>query len=75
MNESIKITGCVETLDNWSGTWEYNEQETYKLLISSDEWNDDQVFYGPNNQKYWIDDLINKQVTCGSITFTVQEYK
>jgi hypothetical protein len=72
INESIKITGCVETLDNW-GSQEYNEQETYKLLISPDEWNDDQVFYGLNNQVYWIDDLINKQVTCGPITFTVQE--
>jgi len=73
MNKPIQITGCIETLDNWGRTQEYNEQETYKLLMSPDKWNDDQVFYGPNNQRYWIDDLINKFVTCYPITFIVRE--
>lgn len=73
MQDTILIVGCVETLDNWGRTERLSEGETYKLLISPEDWNDDQIFYGPNNERYWIDDLIGKRVTCGPISFTVQE--
>ena len=73
MQEPIKITGCTETLDNWGRNQYYNEKETFELLISPEMWSDDQLFHGENHQAYWIDDLIGKEVTCGPVTFTVQE--
>lgn len=73
MQEPIEIVGCTEVVDNWGRQERYTEKETYGLLISPDEWTDDQTFFGPNNERYFIDDLIGKRVTVGPITFTVQE--
>lgn len=73
MNEPIKITGFTETIDNWGRTVDGDEQETYRVLITPEEWTDDMVFNGPNHEQYLIDDLIGKQVQVGTITFTVQE--
>ena len=73
MENIIQITGCTETLDNWGGNWYYDEKETYDLLNSPDEWNDDQAFHGVDHRVYFIDDLIGKKVKCGPIIFTIQE--
>ena len=72
-NQPIQIVGCVETVDNWGRTERYTEQQTLGLLTNPDEWTDDQIFYGPNNERYFIDDLIGKEVQCGSATVTIQE--
>jgi hypothetical protein len=73
MQEPIQIVGCTEVVDNWGRQEKYTEQETYGLLINPDEWTDDQTFWGPNDERYFIDDLIGKRVKCGPIEFTVQE--
>ena len=60
MKNIIQITGCTETIDNHGSTWFHDEKDTYTLLINPEEWSDDQVFHGINNQVYFIDDLIGK---------------
>lgn len=60
---AIKIIYFEETLDNW-GKKESSEkpERIHKALTSTEEWNDDMVFEGENNQIYFIDDLIGKDV-------------
>ena len=69
--EPIEIVKCSEVIDNWGNIKWSDEHQTFKLLISSEYWSDDQLFYDNNNRVYNIDELIGKRVTCGSITFTV----
>jgi len=71
--EAIKIVGCAETVDNWGRQEKYDETQTLNLLLCSDEWTDDQIFLGPNNERYFIDDLIGKPVACGPAVFIVHE--
>lgn len=73
MDNPIKIVGCTETVDNWGSVEKYSTDQTLALLKNPDEWTDDQVFWGPMNEQYFIDDLIGKEVQCGVETFTVQE--
>ena len=73
MQTPINIIDCIETVDNWGGQEKYSTQETFRLLSNPDEWTDDQIFRGPADERYFIDDLIGKTVTVGTITFTVQE--
>ena len=73
MEKSLDIIDCIETVDNWGGQEKYSTQETFRLLSNPAEWTDDQVFLGPADERYCIDDLIGKRVTVGPITFTVQE--
>lgn len=73
MKKSLNIIDCIETIDNWGAQEKYSTQETFRLLSNPADWTDDQVFRGPNNERYFIDDLIGKKVTVGPVTFTVQE--
>ena len=73
MQEPIQIVGCTETVDNWGNTEKFKEAETLELLKNPEEWTDDQVFWGPANERYFIDDLIGKKVSCSGETFIVEE--
>lgn len=72
-NEVIEIIGCLETIDNWGREEEYTASETYKLLITPEEWTDDQRFYDKFNRCYFIDELVGKKIQVGPYIFTLQE--
>ena len=42
--EAINITKCVEVIDNWGNTETYKGADLYKLLITPEDWTDDQTF-------------------------------
>jgi hypothetical protein len=73
--EVIKIVKCVEVIDNWGNTETYTNEDLYKLLITPEDWTDDQTFVGgeDNEGTYYIDDLIGKVVWVGPYIFKVQE--
>lgn len=71
--EKIQIVGCTETVDNWGREERYTESETLALLLDHEAWSDDQIFWGPNNERYFIDDLIGKTVICNHEVFPVRE--
>lgn len=75
VNEVIEIIGCLETIDNSGREEEYTASETYKLLITPEDWNDDQRFYDKFNRCYFVDELIDKKVKVGPITFHVHDDK
>ena len=72
----IKIKKCIETIDNWGNVEVYKDDNLFKLLITPEDWTDDQVFIGEGYDEgsYYIDDLIGKQVQVGPFIFKVQEY-
>ena len=72
MEKVIKLDKCVEVIDNWGNTEQYKGEDLYKLLITPEEWTDDQTFIGENGT-YFIDDLIGKKVQVGTFIFTIQE--
>jgi hypothetical protein len=72
MEDVIKINKCVEIVDNWGNTEQYKDADLYKLLITPEDWSDDQVFISDEGS-YDIDDLIGKTVQVGTFTFKVQE--
>ena len=70
---AIHITYYSETIDN-SGRVEASSkgEYIYNALMNMDEWSDDQIFEDSDGNKYFIDDLINKQVKVDGIgIFTV----
>jgi hypothetical protein len=69
----INIIGSKEVIDNWGNTNVYNVQETYKILITPEEWTDDITFYDDEERPYDIDDLIGKKVCVGPFIFTIQD--
>jgi hypothetical protein len=71
--EAIKITKCVEVIDNWGNTETYKGADLYKLLITPEDWTDDQRFISDNVQNFDIDELIGKTVQVGTFIFKVQE--
>jgi hypothetical protein len=71
--DPIHIVGSIETVDNWGREEVHDTQETFKILIDSDYWTDDITFLGPRDERYLIDDLVGKVVTCGPVTFAVHE--
>lgn len=71
--EAIKITKCVEVIDNWGNTETYKGADLYKLLITPEDWTDDQRFISDNGQNFDIDELIGKNVQVGTFIFKVQE--
>ena len=77
MEGTINIIKCVEVIDNWGNTDQYKNEELYKLLITPDDWSDDQTFIAEDGKNYDIDDLIGKEVQVrtldGDFIFTVQE--
>jgi hypothetical protein len=68
----IKINECVEIIDNWGNTEHYKDAELYKLLITPEDWTDDQTFISDQGS-YCIDDLIGEKVQVGPYIFTIQE--
>jgi hypothetical protein len=75
MENTINIIKCSEIIDNWGNTEQYKGAELYKLLITPEDWSDDQTFISDNEATYFIDDLIGKEVQVGTFIFTVQEYE
>jgi hypothetical protein len=75
MNQDIiKITECVEVIDNWGNVETYKNEDLYKLLTTPEDWSDDQTFIGDEGT-YYIDDLIGKTVWVGDYIFKVVENK
>jgi hypothetical protein len=72
MDDVIKIKKCVEVIDNWGNTEQYKGADLYKLLITPEDWTDDQVFISDHGS-YYLDDLIGEKVQVGPYIFTVQE--
>ena len=75
MENTINIIKCSEIIDNWGNTEQYKGAELYKLLITPEDWSDDQTFITEDGKNYDIDDLIGKEVQVGTFIFTVQEYE
>lgn len=72
MSEIIKINKCVEVIDNWGNSEQYKNEDLFKLLITPEDWTDDQIFIS-DERTYYIDDLIGRVVQVGTYTFKVQE--
>ena len=72
MSEIIKINKCVEVIDNWGNSEQYKNEDLFKLLITPEDWTDDQIFIS-DKRTYYIDDLIGRVVQVGTYTFKVQE--
>jgi hypothetical protein len=72
MEDVIKLKKYVEVIDNWGNTEQYKNEDLYKLLITPEEWTDDQLFIADEGS-YYIEDLIGKKVQVGPYIFTVQE--
>lgn len=59
----IKIILFSEIVDNWGTTESSSNPKTiYSILNDPDYFSDDMVFEGPNDEVYFIDDLIGKEV-------------
>lgn len=77
--EAINITKCVEVIDNWGNTETYKGADLYKLLITPEDWTDDQTFISDKGQNFDIDGLIawsafpGNNVQVGTFIFKVQE--
>jgi hypothetical protein len=72
MEDIIKLNKCEEIIDNWGNIEQYKNEDLYKLLITPEDWTDDQLFISDEGS-YYIDDLIGKKVQAGPYIFTVQE--
>ncbi len=72
---AIKIVYYSEVIDNYGRTESSSRGDIiYSALTHPDCWSDDMTFYGPNNEVYFIDDLIGKKVCVPDIgIFTVPE--
>ena len=71
--EAIHITYYSEVIDNW-GRLEASSKGAYiyNALMNVDDWSDDMLFEDPAGNKYFIDDLIGKEVKVDGIgIFTV----
>ena len=71
----IKIVYFSETIDNWGRTESSMKGDIiFSALNNVEEWTDDMVFEDVHGEKYFIDDLIGKQVQVTDIgIFTVPE--
>ena len=71
----IKIVYYSETIDNWGTTESSTKPKTiHSILNDPDNFSDDMVFEGPNDEVYFIDDLIGKEVIVeGFESFIVKE--
>lgn len=70
----IKITYYEEVIDNWGRTESSIKPEIIKsVLTNQKDWNDDMTFEDEGGKKYFIDDLIGKEVEVGGVTFTIEE--
>ena len=70
---AIKIVYYSEVIDNWGRTESSQKGDIiYNVLHNVDEWSDDMTFEDDKGQKYFIDDLVGKEVCVPDIgVFTV----
>ena len=61
MSEIIKINKCVEVIDNWGNSEQYKNEDLFKLLITPEDWTDDQIFIS-DKRTYYIDDLMSSPI-------------
>ena len=67
-NKPIKIIYYSEVIDNWGRTESSTKGHNIFLVLNNPmEWNDDMVFEDEVGNKYFIDDLIGKQVSVPDI--------
>ena len=71
----IRIVYYSETIDNMGRTESSAKgHNIFSVLNSPYEWSDDMEFFDEGGQKYFIDDLIGKEVSVPDIgIFTVEE--
>jgi hypothetical protein len=71
----IRIVYYSETIDNMGRTESSAKgHNIFSVLNNTEEWSDDMEFYDDKGQKYFIDDLIGKEVWVEDIgIFTVEE--
>lgn len=72
---AIRIVYYSETIDNMGRTESSAKgHNIFSVLSNPEEWNDDMIFEDDKGQKYFIDDLIDKEVLVEDIgIFTVSE--
>ncbi len=70
---SIKIIYYTEVIDNWGRTESSRDGEKIRSVLTTPEnWNDDMTFEGDDGKVYFIDDLLDKEVTTNGVeTFIV----
>jgi hypothetical protein len=74
VNEGIEIVYYSEVLDNWGKTESSEKPDAIlKVLQTPNEWSDDMMFRDKGGKKYYIDDLIGKQIKVGNKTITIKE--
>ncbi len=75
MSDTIKIVYYSEVIDNWGRTESSAKGHTiFSVLNNPDEWTDDMVFEDDERNKYFIDDLVGKEVMVPDIgVFIVPE--
>jgi hypothetical protein len=71
----IRIVYYSETIDNMGRTESSAKgHNIFSVLNSPENWNDDMIFEDDKGQKYFIDDLIGKEVHVPDIgIFTIEE--
>lgn len=71
----IRIVYYSETIDKMGRTESSAKgHNIFSVLNSPEDWNDDMIFEDDKGQKYFIDDLIGKEVLVPDIgIFTVEE--
>jgi len=59
----IRLVRFEEIIDNW-GRKELSDDPTriYEVLHQPEEWTDDMSFESPEDQIFFLDDLIGKQI-------------
>jgi acyl-coenzyme A synthetase/AMP-(fatty) acid ligase len=75
MEKPIKIVYYSEVIDNYGRTESSKQGHIiHEILNDPSLWSDDMTFEGENNQIYFIDDLIGKEVEVENMgIFTVPE--
>jgi hypothetical protein len=73
--KAIRIVYYSEVIDNMGRTESSAKgHNIFSVLNSPEDWNDDMIFEDDKGQKYFIDDLIGKEVSVPDIgIFTVEE--
>jgi hypothetical protein len=68
MDNPIKIKYYSQNIDNYGRQESSMKGEViFNVLHNPDEWTDDMVFEGENQQIYFIDDLIGKRIQLDNI--------
>lgn len=72
---AIRIVYYSEVINNMGRTESSAKgHNIFSVLNSPEDWNDDMIFEDDKGQKYFIDDLIGKEVSVPDIgIFTVEE--